>query len=192
MMMRILFSSIVALSLMGCESTPLSTFSTNDTEEVSVETVMPIVNKSMAIHYLYTNKPLNTDLIALPFFFDGDTVLRDEFDLSLWRNKRFIHVEGKDYLPLDSYAVDMDKGEIRSLDGEDVFKDLLQSLVIRMHPLKGLEGTPRFLVLTNMISSDKKSSVLVIEDPISLKIHGFIESSVVNPNFSRSLYKVEN
>lgn len=154
-----------------------------------------IANKSSATSYLSEGIPLNSRYAEPPFLFDGDKVLLNEFDFSAWRNKRFLKVEGRSFVPHDRYLIDMRSGRIEQVNKQNdylEFKDLMQSLVIKLSPLKGIKGTPDILMLTNMVEQGGDASILVIEDPKSPKIHGFIESAIVNAYFSRSFFSVDN
>lgn len=138
-----------------------------------------VIKPSRGVEYLSANKPLNEDFIGLPFLFDGDVVLSTKFDLAKWMSKRFISTEGKEYSVLDRYVIDMKKGTITSLHKDIEFKELQQHLLMKVLPLANQEGVPDKLVLSNLEEVDGRASVLVIEDPKTQKIHGFVESAFI-------------
>ncbi len=186
------FAAIFSVAvLVGCKSTSLDVVHVVEDPFISVYDSAPDMSASLASEYLSGTYPLDDTFVTTPFLFDGDRVLLDKFDMSAWRNKRFINVEGKAYHPDDRFLVDMESGDIRALGDEFEFKSLLKSLLVKVMPLKGLAGTPRYLVLTNMVVDGSDASVLVIEDPLTLKIHGFIESALIDANFSSSLFRTD-
>ncbi len=178
-----LLGATILVGLCGCQSTllnsPIPTEAVNNKVVISV----PSVNGTLSEDYLYAQKPLNADFIALPFLFDGDVVLKDGFDIATLRNKRFISNEGGEYTLQDTFMIDMDEGNISSINGSLEFQGLKQSLLVKVLPLKGSEGLPRYLVVRNMIEKEDGGSILIIEDPVTMKIHGFIESAIIDYRF---------
>lgn len=191
-MKKLILSISAILALSACSSIPF--FNDDLTPPVTFENFEYQVSDSSAGLYVSQANPLNEQFIGVPFLFDGHTLLLNNFDLSGWKSKRFLRVDGKDFAARDSYLIDMKSGDVRQLNskkGEPHFQALLQSLAFRLSPMRGLEGTPELLVLINMVEVDGKASVLVIEDPLNSKIHGFIESALVSPRMSRTLFPVE-
>lgn len=185
MIMRVLnlFAATVLVSLCGCQSTFTNSASEGVEANNDVIISVPSVGDTLSSDYLNAHKPLNVDFIALPFLFDGDVVLKDGFDVATWRNKRFISNEGGQYTLQDTFMIDMDKGNISSINGSLEFQGLKQSLLIKVLPLKGSRGLPRHLVVRNMREKEGGGSILIIEDPVTMKIHGFIESAIIDYRF---------
>ena len=84
---------------------------------------------------------------------------------------------------VETFMIDMDEGNISSINGSLEFQGLKQSLLVKVLPLKGSEGLPRYLVVRNMIEKEDGGSILIIEDPVTMKIHGFIESAIIDYRF---------
>jgi hypothetical protein len=176
--MKKLILSLACISAVGCSSVPQMVDA--PVYYPTVETVAPSVKDSYGKQYLLSNEPLSESFISLPFLFDGDVVLRTDFDVLKWINKRFISTEGKEFSVAERYIVDMRKGKIKQLTKDIQFKGLEQSLLIKVMPLSYDRSTPEFLVLSNFKEVDGNASILIIEDPETQRIHGFIESAIVS------------
>jgi len=149
-------------------------------EPVTVKALAPTLTPSIAPDYIANRTPLDRNMIALPFLFDGDVVLSNDFDLATWDNKRFLSLLGEFYYVDERFVVNMESGKITSATREIEFEMLLQNLIINILPLKKYPETPKFLVLTHLTTEEDKGSILVIEDPETNKVHGFIETPYIN------------
>jgi hypothetical protein len=178
-MIKKLLPMLLAVGLAGCSTSPLIVQSPIVYE--SVDTVAPEVKSSYGIQYLRSNQPLSDSFIALPFLFDGDVVLRTEFDVAKWKNKRFKSIEGRDFTLTDRYIVNMKNGDIRPLfEGREFeFKYLQESLKLKVMPLSYDVSVPDYLVISEFTDKQSNIAVLVIEDPYTQRVHGFIESPSV-------------
>jgi hypothetical protein len=176
--MNKLILSLLCVGVVGCSNSPKMVEA--PIYYPTVDTIAPSVKESYGKRYLLSNEPLSKSFISLPFLFDGDVVLRTDFDVLKWKNKRFISIEGKEFSVAERYVVDMRKGKIRQLTKNIEFKGLEQSLLIKLMPLSYDRSTPEFLVISNFKEDDGNASVLIIEDPDTQRIHGFIESAIIS------------